>query len=146
VAKLPVLPLEIIKRSVNMKGFVVMPRRWIVERTWSWLGRNRRLAKDFENLAETLAALVTVASTRSPTAARPHVILSQVLSRSPCLGSVKACGRACSITRNRTTYFSHTISMRAITPHQIETPSEVRSSKPLNLRYSRSLLNRFATT
>jgi hypothetical protein len=116
VAKLPVLPLEIIKRSVNMKGFVVMPRRWIVERTWSWFGRNRRLAKDFENLAETLAALVTVASTRSPTAARPHVILSQVLSRSPCLGSVKACGRACSITRNRTTYFSHTISMRAITP------------------------------
>jgi len=38
-----------------MKGFVVLPRRWVVERTFSWFGRNRRLAKDFENLAETLA-------------------------------------------------------------------------------------------
>ena len=37
-------------------------RRWVVERTFSWLARNRRLAKDFENLAETLAAFVTLAS------------------------------------------------------------------------------------
>ena len=36
-----------------MKGFVVLPRRWVVERTFSWFGRNRRLAK--ENLTETLA-------------------------------------------------------------------------------------------
>ena len=35
-----------------MKGFVVLPRRWVVERTFSWFGRNRRLAKDYENLAE----------------------------------------------------------------------------------------------
>jgi hypothetical protein len=35
----------------------VLPRRWVVERTFSWFTRNRRLAKDFENLAETLAAL-----------------------------------------------------------------------------------------
>jgi hypothetical protein len=44
-----------------MKG-IVLPRRWVVERTFSWFGRNRRLAKDFENLAETLATLVTLAS------------------------------------------------------------------------------------
>jgi transposase len=45
-----------------MKGFVVLPRRWVVERTFSWFGGNRRLAKDFENLAETLATFVTLAS------------------------------------------------------------------------------------
>ena len=38
------------------------PRRWVVERTFSWFGRNRRRAKDFENLAETLATFVTLAS------------------------------------------------------------------------------------
>ena len=43
-------------------GGVVLPRRWVVERTFSWFGRNRRLAKDFENLAETLATFVTLAS------------------------------------------------------------------------------------
>ena len=48
------LRLEIVKRSDDTKGFVVLPRRWVVERTFSWFGRNRRLAKDFENLAETL--------------------------------------------------------------------------------------------
>jgi hypothetical protein len=41
------------KRSDDMKGFVILPRRWVVERTFSRFGRNRRLAKDFENLAET---------------------------------------------------------------------------------------------
>jgi transposase len=46
----------------DMKGFVVLPRRWVVERTFSWFGRNRRLAKDFEYLAETLATFVTLAS------------------------------------------------------------------------------------
>jgi transposase len=62
VAKVPRLRLEIVKRSDDTKGFVVLPRRWVVERTFSWFGRNRRLAKDFENLAETLAAFVTLAS------------------------------------------------------------------------------------
>ena len=37
-------------------------RRWVVERTFSWFGRNRRLAKDYENLANTLAAFVTLAA------------------------------------------------------------------------------------
>ena len=52
----------IVKRSDERKGFVVLPRRRVVERTFSWFGRNRRLAKDFENLAETLATFVTLAS------------------------------------------------------------------------------------
>jgi transposase len=62
VIKVPLLRLEIVKRSDDMKGFVVLPRRWVVERTFSWFRRNRRLAKDFENLAETLATFVTLAS------------------------------------------------------------------------------------
>ena len=42
--------LEIIKRSDSTKGFEVLPRRWVVERTFAWLGRCRRLAKDFERI------------------------------------------------------------------------------------------------
>ena len=64
VAKVPVLRLEIVKRSDDPKGFVVLPRRWVVERTFSWFGRNRRGAKDYENLAGTLAAFVTLACIR----------------------------------------------------------------------------------
>ncbi len=56
------LRMEIVKRSDATKGFMVLPRRWVVERTFSWFGRNRRLAKDFENLAETMATFVTLAS------------------------------------------------------------------------------------
>jgi hypothetical protein len=51
VAKAPRLRMEIVKQSDNMRGFVVLPRRWVVERTFSWFGRNRLLTKDFENLA-----------------------------------------------------------------------------------------------
>ena len=61
VAKVPRLRLAIVKRCDTMKGFAVLPRRWVVERTFSWFGRNRRLAKDFENLAETLTTFVTLA-------------------------------------------------------------------------------------
>jgi putative transposase len=62
VAKVPPPRTEIVKRSDNMKGVVVLPRRWVVERTFSWFGRNRRLAKDFENLAKTLGAFLALAS------------------------------------------------------------------------------------
>jgi putative transposase len=64
VAKVPVLRMEIVRRSDDQKGFKVQPRRWVVERTFSWIGRNRRLAKDYENLAATLAAFVAVAAIR----------------------------------------------------------------------------------
>ena len=64
LAKIPSLRIEIVKRSDDRKGFVVSPRRWVVERTFSWFGRNRRLAKDYENLADTLAAFVTLAAIR----------------------------------------------------------------------------------
>jgi transposase len=62
VAKIPSLRLEIVKRNDDVSGFVVLPRRWVVERTFSWFGRNRRLAKDWENLADTLHAFVTIAA------------------------------------------------------------------------------------
>lgn len=62
VATQPSLRIEIVKRSDVIKGFVVLPRRWVVERTFSWFGRNRRLAKDYENLAATLATFVTLAA------------------------------------------------------------------------------------
>lgn len=46
------LKLRIIKRSDDASGFVVLPRRWMVERTLSWLMRTRRLARDYEGLPE----------------------------------------------------------------------------------------------
>ena len=60
VAKVLLQRMAIVKRRDDMKGFVVLPRRWLVERTISWFGRNRRLAKDFENLAETLATFASI--------------------------------------------------------------------------------------
>ena len=56
VAKVPLLRMEIVKRSDDKKGFVVLPRRWVVERTFSWFGRNRQSRQDCEDFAETLAA------------------------------------------------------------------------------------------
>ena len=56
--------LEIIKRSDTAKGFEVLPRRWVVERTFAWLGRCRRLAKDFEATVESSTAWATIASIR----------------------------------------------------------------------------------
>lgn len=56
--------LEIIKRSDTAKGFVLLPRRWVVERTFAWLNRNRRLAKDFEAAIETATAWLYIASVK----------------------------------------------------------------------------------
>ena len=55
--------LEIVKRS-DSAGFVPLPKRWIVERTFAWLGRCRRLAKDFENLAVNALAFLYLAMIR----------------------------------------------------------------------------------
>jgi transposase len=53
--------LEIVKRSDLVKGFKVVPKRWIVERTFGWLVRNRRLIRDFEVLTEHSVAMIQVA-------------------------------------------------------------------------------------
>jgi len=54
--------LEIIKRPKDAKGFVLLPRRWVVERSFAWLGRNRRLDKDHEQRIETARACLYIAS------------------------------------------------------------------------------------
>ncbi|ETI64671.1 transposase [Sphingobium sp. 22B] len=56
--------IEIIKRSDKAKGFQVLPRRWVVERTFAWLGRCRRLAKDWERSIASSTAWALVASIR----------------------------------------------------------------------------------
>jgi len=48
--------LEIVKRNDQLKGFIILPKRWIVERTFSWLNRNRRLSKDYERKIESSEA------------------------------------------------------------------------------------------
>jgi putative transposase len=53
--------LEIVKRSDDMRGFVVLPKRWIVERTFAWLGKCRRLSKDYEHRIESSEAMVRLA-------------------------------------------------------------------------------------
>jgi putative transposase len=58
------LTLIIVRRMARTTGFVVIPRRWIVERTLGWLGRWRRLSKDYEELPEVSEAMVTLAMIR----------------------------------------------------------------------------------
>jgi len=61
---LPHLDIEIVKRSDQVSGFAVLPKRWIVERTIAWLNRCRRLAKDWENLNRKALAFLRLASIR----------------------------------------------------------------------------------
>jgi len=56
------LELVVVKPAEAKKGFVLLPKRWVVERTFGWLGRFRRLARDYERLAETLAGWHWVAA------------------------------------------------------------------------------------
>jgi putative transposase len=58
------LRLEIVKRADHSCGFVVQPKRWIVERTFAWLGFHRRLSKDYEALPATSEAMIYVAMIR----------------------------------------------------------------------------------
>lgn len=56
--------LEISLRPTGSKGFVLLPQRWVVERTFAWLGRSRRLSKDYEKLPENSEGMVYLASFR----------------------------------------------------------------------------------
>jgi transposase len=56
--------IEIVERPPGVKGFQLLPRRWVVERTFAWLGRSRRLAKDFERTIASATAWVLLASIR----------------------------------------------------------------------------------
>src|ERR1700679_4329025 len=60
----PDLSVEIVKRSDTARGFELLPKRWVVERSFGWFGRCRRLAKDFENLNRTALAFLRLASIR----------------------------------------------------------------------------------
>lgn len=53
--------LEVVSLAEARKGFVLLPRRWVVERSFAWTARGRRLARDYERLPETLAGLHFVA-------------------------------------------------------------------------------------
>ena len=64
LARLGKWTIEIIKRSDTAKGFELLPRRWVVERTIAWLNRNRRLAKDFEATIESATSWLYIASVK----------------------------------------------------------------------------------
>lgn len=53
--------IQVVKHAKNLHSFEVLPRRWVVERTLGWLGRNRRLSKDYEELTESSEAWVHIA-------------------------------------------------------------------------------------
>jgi transposase len=63
VARTGAWTLEIVKRS-DLRHFVVLPKRWIVERTLAWISRNRRLCRDYERHARKAAAFVRLAMIR----------------------------------------------------------------------------------
>ncbi len=56
--------LEVVERQAGTRGFSILPRRWVVERTLSWLSRNRRLSKDYERKVQTSETLIQVAMSR----------------------------------------------------------------------------------
>ena len=67
VEHIEALAIKIVKRSDKVKGFVILPRRWIVERTFAWLNRCRRLAKDWEASIASAEAWMFIASIRRMT-------------------------------------------------------------------------------
>jgi len=56
--------LQIVRRNNDVKGFRVLPRRWVIERTFGWLVRNRRLARDYERLTACSEAMIKIAMIR----------------------------------------------------------------------------------
>ncbi len=57
------LEIAIVKRTDEMQGFVVLPRRWVVERTLAWITRRRRCVRDYERRADSHEAMVRWAMT-----------------------------------------------------------------------------------
>jgi transposase len=62
VAKATLIAVEIVRKNADQVGFAVNPRRWVVERFFAWIGRNRRLAKDFEATIDSARAFLYAAS------------------------------------------------------------------------------------
>ena len=62
VATATVIAVEIVRKSPDQVGFAVQPRRWVVERFFAWINRNRRLAKDFEATIASARAFLYAAS------------------------------------------------------------------------------------
>lgn len=56
--------IEVVERPATAVGFEVLPKRWIVERTFAWISRFRRMARDFERYARTVAAFIRLAMIR----------------------------------------------------------------------------------
>ena len=56
--------LEIVRRCDDVKGFVVLPRRWVVERTFGWICRYRRMSKDYEALTDTSECMIYAVMTK----------------------------------------------------------------------------------
>ena len=68
------IALEVVKHTEAKRGFVLLPRRWVVERSFAWVSRFRRMARDYERLPETLAGLHVAAFVVVMLAqARPHL-------------------------------------------------------------------------
>ena len=64
------IALDVVTRPAGTKGFVVVPRRWVVERTFAWLGRYRALGKDYEATTQSSEAWIYLAMT--------HVMLKRL--------------------------------------------------------------------
>lgn len=56
------LTVEVVKRTAGMSGFVVLPRRWVAERTFAWISKSRRCVRDYETLPEIHEAMVYISS------------------------------------------------------------------------------------
>ncbi len=68
--------LEVVRRPKDVKGWVVLPRRWVIERTFGWLGRYRRLSRDYEGLLLTSEVLIYTAMV--------HLMLRRLAPNSRC--------------------------------------------------------------
>ena len=65
--------LEVVERQPGTRGFSILPRRWVVERTLSWISRNRRMSKDYERKVQTSETLIQVAMVRLLLARVGHI-------------------------------------------------------------------------